>query len=358
MAQKIYQGIESLTEILNAAGTEKLLVVCDSFFDKMEISAFISSLPFETVRFSDFKPNPLYEDVCNGVDLFNNEKCDTILAIGGGSAIDVAKCIKLYCKMDKSENYLKQTMKDTGVLLIAVPTTAGTGSESTRHAVIYYNGAKQSISYPGIVPDYALLEPSVLKTLPIYQKKCTMLDALCQAIESWWSVSSTPESVAYSQKAIKGILANYKKYIFENDINAAEKIMRASNDAGHAINVTATTAAHAMSYKLSALYNIPHGHSVALCIPHVWENIINNTDKCADSRGEMHLKTVMYQIDGLITLSRFNALMKELDMPLPSCGEKPSLELMTASVNPERLKNNPVTLSCDVIYGMYERITK
>lgn len=358
MSQKIYYGIDSVSEILNGIGAKKLLLVCDSFFDKTELSSTVYAMPFETVSFCDFKPNPLYEDVCRGVSIFNSRNCDAILAIGGGSAIDVAKCIKLYCKMDPSENYLKQPYKDTGVPLIAVPTTAGTGSESTRHAVIYYNGVKQSISNASIVPDFAVLEPSVLKTLPVYQKKCTMLDALCQAIESWWSVLSTSESAEYSERAIKAILANYKKYIFENDLQAAKNIMQASNDAGHAINITATTAAHAMSYKLSSLYNIPHGHAVSLCMPHVWENIINNTDKCADSRGEAHLKAVMDDISELIPLSRFNELITELDMPSLNSDVKADLELITASVNPERLKNNPVTLSSDVIYSMYERIIK
>ncbi len=129
-----------------------------------------------------YTPNPLYEQVCGGVNLFNKEQCELIVAIGGGSTIDVAKCIKLYCKMDSRINYLKQETFDSGITLIAVPTTAGTGSESTRHAVIYYEGVKQSISHTSIIPDYAVLEPSVLKTLPVYQKKCTMLDALCQAM--------------------------------------------------------------------------------------------------------------------------------------------------------------------------------
>ena len=79
---------------------------------------------------------------------------------------------------------------------LAMPTTAGTGSEATRYAVIYYDGKKQSVTHDSVVPDVAILEPKVLKTLPLYQKKCTMMDALCQGIESWWSMNSTDESKA------------------------------------------------------------------------------------------------------------------------------------------------------------------
>ena len=118
--------------------------------------------------------------------------------------------------MDNDINYMQQEYIDSGITLIAVPTTAGTGSESTCHAVIYYEGEKQSISHTSIIPNYAILEPSVLETLPVYQKKCTMLDALCQAIESWWSVNSTEESKEYSRKAILAIKENWEEYIFKN----------------------------------------------------------------------------------------------------------------------------------------------
>lgn len=210
--------------------------------------------------FSDFTPNPLYEQVCNGIELLKTSNCDTILAVGGGSAIDVAKCIKLAVLAKEGNAAIIPPLVSTRVacdgtklLFIAIPTTAGTGSESTHNAVMYYKGSKQTVTNDGILPDYAVLEPSVLKTLPLYQKKCTMMDALCQGIESWWSVNSTEESYEYSRKTIELIMANWQKYIFENDEGAAAQIMLAANYGGRAINITATTAAHAMSYKITSL---------------------------------------------------------------------------------------------------------
>ena len=94
---------------------------------------------------------------------------------------------------------------------------------------MYYEDSKQTVTHDSILPDYALLEPSVLKTLPLYQKKCTMMDALCQGIESWWSVNSTEESYEYSRKTIELIMKNWESYIFENDSDAAEKIMLGAN---------------------------------------------------------------------------------------------------------------------------------
>lgn len=352
--QQIIKGLEEIKTVLEG---KKIFLVRDSAYDFLKIKDFFNLFPH--VEFSEFTPNPLYEQVCEGVKLFNDNQCDLIVAVGGGSTIDVAKCIKLYCKMDNSINYLKQEMADTGVTLIAVPTTAGTGSESTRHAVIYYEGAKQSISHVSIVPDYAVLEPSVLKTLPVYQKKCTMLDALCQAIESWWSVNSTDESKQYSRNAITSIMNCWEDYIFDNTDAAAEKIMEAANYAGRAINITATTAAHAMSYKITSLYSFPHGHAVAICMSEVWKYMINHTENCIDGRGSAYLSETLKEISDLISYEQFEDMLKKLEISQPQAKEREEeLKLLANSVNPVRLKNNPVALSAEVLEEMYRRIVK
>lgn len=352
MSQKILKGLDQIRSIL---GGKKFLLVRDSAYDYLKIKILFDAVPH--VEFSDFTPNPLYEQVCKGVELFNKEQCEWIVAVGGGSTIDVAKCIKLYCKMDCSINYLKQETFDSGITLIAVPTTAGTGSESTCHAVIYHEGVKQSISHPSIVPDYAVLEPSVLKTLPVYQKKCTMLDALCQAIESWWSVNSTDESIRYSRKAIEAIKANWEEYIFENTDGAAEQIMQAANYAGRAINITATTAAHAMSYKITSMYKFPHGHAVAVCMPEVWGYMLEHIEDCGDSRGVEYLKATLSRISEMINLPYFRSMIEKLDMNYPEAQDRETeLEILAQSVNPVRLKNNPVAFSTDILKEMYGRI--
>ena len=313
------------------------------------------------VVFDEFAPNPLYEQVCKGVELFNAEGCDTIVAVGGGSAIDVAKCIKLYCKMQVGELYLDQPYKDSGVKLIAIPTTAGTGSESTRYAVIYYEGKKQSVTHESIIPDVALLEPSVLKSLPLYQKKCTMLDALCQGIESWWSVNSTDDSKQLSRKAVELIVPNWRAYIFDNDEEAAAQIMAAANLAGQAICITQTTAAHAFSYKVTSIYGLPHGHAVAVCLHYIWEYMSNHIENCIDSRGEEYLKKTFQDIAIALdcqsvtnAIDKFRSMLVEMDMSQPSFIDKENeIEVLASSVNPVRLKNNPVFLDSEAIRYLY-----
>ena len=362
MRQTIYQGIGHLNEALKGAG--KVLLVCDSSFPYLSIKSDIEGMTVPYAVFDGFTPNPLYEDVSKGVDLFNAEGCDTILAVGGGSSMDVAKCIKLYSKMSKDTLYLEQEYRDTGVRLVAIPTTAGTGSESTRYAVIYYDGKKQSVTHDSIVPDAAILEPKVLKTLPLYQKKCTMLDALCQGIESWWSVNSNDESKEYSRKAVSDIMKWWREYIFENTDEAAVHIMEAANYAGRAICITQTTAAHAFSYKITSMYKLPHGHAVAVCLPEIWEYMIGNMDKCIDSRGEGYLSGIFQEIAGALgagspeeAVQLFRSMMEEMQMQQPvSENREADLEVLTTSVNPIRLRNNPVELDSLIIKIMYGNI--
>lgn len=358
--QQILQGYLNIDTVLHEIGSKQYMLVCDSSFPHLSIKdAFAPAALFD-----QFTPNPLYEDVCKGVELFNQHHCDAIVAVGGGSTIDVAKCIKLYCKMDSSQNYLHQEYHDSGVPLIAVPTTAGTGSESTRYAVIYYEGKKQSVTHDSIIPNYAILEPSLLTTLPLYQKKCTMLDALCQGIESMWSVNSTDQSRTFSKIAIDLIMHHWQDYIEQNSAAAAEAIMRAANYAGQAINITQTTAPHAMSYKLTSMYGLPHGHAVALCLPEVWMYMLEHPEKCIDPRGKEHLEFVfewLGQIMGCDSpykgLMMFRAIMFSLDMPKPESNNREAdLDILTKSVNPERLKNNPVTLIEETIRFIYNKI--
>lgn len=358
--QQILGGYENIAKALKEVGSEHYLLVCDSAFPYLPIKDELHP----AAVFDQFTSNPLYEQVCKGVELFSNEQCDAIVAVGGGSTIDVAKCIKLYCRMDHSRNYLEQEYRDSGVPLIAVPTTAGTGSESTRYAVIYFEGKKQSVTHESIIPNYAILEPSLLKSLPLYQKKCTMLDAMCQCIESLWSVNSTEESMLYAKIGLQMIVEHWHGYIEANSDEDAYYIMMAANYGGRAINISQTTAPHAMSYKLTSMYHIPHGHAVALCLPEVWMYMMEHPEECIDPRGKEHLDFVFEWLGQIMQcdspykgLMMFRAIMFGLDLPTITTNNlDEDLEILTDSVNPVRLKNNPVALSSTAISTMYKRI--
>lgn len=351
-----------LNTYLENKGIKRIFLVCDSSIGFLKINSFFEGLEnISVTRFSDFEPNPLYESVVKGVDVFNNGKCDCIIAVGGGSAIDVAKCIKLYSAMDKSKNYLEQEIVPNDIPFIAVPTTAGTGSEATRFAVIYYKGEKQSVTDISCIPDAAILDSSVLDTLPLYQRKATMLDALCHSVESFWSVNSNDESKKCSKRALEMIIVDMDSYLM-NDKNGNTAMMEAAHIAGKAINITQTTAAHAMCYKLTSLYKIAHGHAAALCLPVLWEYMLSNMDKCIDGRGKEYLKTVFDDIAKVLgcdipikAVEKLKAIIKSLELPIPTADEN-DFEILNTSVNPVRLKNNPVALDIDAIDEIYHRI--
>lgn len=343
--QQILWGISSLSDALS--GSRKVLLVCDSSYPFISIGprveSAISGVGSPLLKFSDFASNPLEESVLKGVDLFTKEACDTLVAVGGGSSIDVAKCIKLYAKAPETK-------------LIAIPTTAGTGSESTRFAVIYAQGKKQSITDDCIVPDFAILEPSVLESLPLYQKKCTMMDALCQGLESWWSVNSTDASRTISRRAVQMILSNWCEYLASGGTHLSGGVaMEAANLAGQAICITQTTAPHAFSYKLTSMYGLPHGHAVAICLPEIWDFMLANIEKCSDPRGAQYLQGVFEEISQLITPEGFRALLAELELTAPSAAEG-DIAILAASVNPIRLANNPVPISQQEAGEIYSRI--
>ncbi len=363
----INEDYTALDECFAQCGAKKVFLVCDNSMPFLKISSYFDNLEERigvgVIKFSDFQPNPLYESVVAGVKLFCCEKCDVILAVGGGSAMDVAKCIKLYSNMDHEKNYLGQEIVPNDVPLWAVPTTAGTGSEATRYAVIYYNGEKQSVADYSCIPSVVLMDASVLKTLPVYQKKSTMMDAFCHAIEAYWSVNSTDESKAYSKEAIQIIMANKALYLANSDEGNAN-MLRAANLAGKAINITQTTAGHAMCYKVTSLYGIAHGHAAALCVSELWPYMVNNTEKCIDPRGEEYLRGVFFEIAAAMgcdtveeAIKCYHDFVAELEFEIPTA-DVADIEKLKTSVNPVRLKNNPVRLDEQVIEGLYRRCLK
>jgi alcohol dehydrogenase class IV len=298
--------------------------------------------------FSDFSPNPRLEEIMKGLEFFEKQDYDVIISVGGGSALDTAKAIKLF--------YYRRSGKK--VPLIAVPTTVGTGSEATHFIVFYSNGEKQSEGDPEIsLPNYSICDPEFTYSLPKKIIADTGADAFSQAVESYWSVKSTKKSKKYSREAIKLILSNFKEAVNSSDKEALSKMLCAANLAGKAINITKTTACHSISYPLTSLFKIPHGHAVILTLG---EMIVFNEDvgikDCEDSRGPTYVKNTIKELLEIFGVSsteearnKIISLMKEvgLQTKLSELGlEEADVELVSSKVsNPERMKNNPRSLS-------------
>lgn len=346
------------------------LLVCGKSIERLRINDYMDQIPkrlgVKIVRFMDFQPNPDYESAVKGVHIFRARACDAIIAVGGGSAIDVAKCIKLFSNMDgdgADGAYLRQSVHANKIPFLSMPTTSGTGSEATRYAVIYYDGIKQSVSDYSCIPSTVLMDACVLKTLPAYQKKATMMDALCHAIESFWSVNSTEESRRYSRRAIEQVLANMEGYL-ANTKEGNTGMLYAANTAGKAINITQTTAGHAMCYKITTLFGCAHGHAAALCNRALFPWMINNLDKCIDPRGDKFLKAILTEIADSMrcdsvacAVQKLNEIVCSLSLEIPKASEEQFI-ILKNSVNPERLKNFPIKMDTDTIDKLYHDILR
>lgn len=300
--------------------------------------------------FSGYHSNPDLADAEGGAELFRNADCDGIISIGGGSSIDTAKAVKMLLNTGSMDKIIAGEIPERlSIPHIAVPGTAGSGAEATQNAVVYLNNSKFSLTHTDLRPEGVVLDSSLLDTLPLYHKKSCALDALSQGIESFWSVSSTPDSQVHAWLAVIGILDNLKNYI-AGDPHASDELMDASYQSGKAIQITRTTAAHAMSYQITKKLGPAHGHACLLTLPVHWD-YMNNMEEMRPVLKDLSEK--MRLGDPLLGPKLLRGIMIDLEMEIPPMPDKETLDFLTDSVNVERLGNHPVRLSKEDIRQIY-----
>ena len=312
------------------------------------------------VEFSDFTPNPKIEDALRGIALLKDTKLDMVMAVGGGSVIDMAKLICVFAAQPRDCMKIikdNESFRCKGIPLIAIPTTAGTGSEATRFVVVYVNNLKHSLSNQFFMPDYAIVDPVLTYKMPPELTASTGFDALSQAIESYWSTGSTEQSKKYASEAIKLAIKSMKGAVHRPDPENRSQMALAANLAGKAINISKTTAPHAVSYALTMHFGIPHGHAVAITLGKFF--LINanlENTRIRDERGREYLKKTMDDLCKLIggtnptECSRMiYKLMEEtgLKYNLSELGiyREEDIRCIVSNVNIERLSNNPVVIT-------------
>ena len=302
--------------------------------------------------FSEYHPNPDLKDAESGVQLYCTQKCDSIISIGGGSAIDTAKAIKALIYADSFEEAAKNHFHEKmEIPHLAIPGTAGTGSEATQFAVTYLNHRKISLNHPDLQPDGIILDAELLKTLPEYHKKSCALDALSQGIESYWCTSANEDSKVHAYLAILGVLDNLTAYL-NGDLHAAEEMLEASYQSGKAIQITRTTAAHAMSYQLTATMGYAHGHACMITLPVLWEMMYEHDEMkplLQDLSDKMRLG------HPLVVPRLLRGIMIDLNMEIPFVSEQEILDSLADSVNTERLQNHPLPMDRETVKVAYKR---
>ncbi|MBW8000498.1 MAG: phosphonoacetaldehyde reductase [Planctomycetes bacterium] len=366
MTQQIYSGYNCHTQLRSILKDFRpkniFLVTGQNSYHLSGAESLIGKIisEFKHVRFYECEVNPKLEDIEKGVDLFHKEKCDFVVGIGGGSVMDIAKSISLLAtQQSKIEEIIKKetAIKQREIPSVMIPTTAGTGSESTHFSTIYIGKTKYSLAHESLLPDIVILDPTFTDKLPASITACTGMDALCQSIESFWSVNSTEESRKYSTQAIRLLMSNLVKGVLAPDKNTRESLLIASNLAGKAINIAQTTAAHAISYPLTSYYNIPHGHAVALTLPYFIKlNSDIALENLQDKRGIDFVKNNMAELIELLDVhtpdearDKIINIMKEikLETRLSNLGiGKDSIKIIVENgFNPQRMKNNPKVIT-------------
>ncbi|WP_347548468.1 iron-containing alcohol dehydrogenase [Pseudalkalibacillus hwajinpoensis] len=281
IANKLITGkgaTEALPEELERLGVKNPLIVTDEILQKVgvvdQITAFMKGLTFEV--FTGVKPDPELSVVEDCTKLFNEGRHDGLIAVGGGSAIDIAKGVSAFTSFNGELTELVGTnlVSQKGAPIIALPTTAGTGSEVTNISILSDTEAqlKKGIVSDYLLPDVAIVAPEMTLTMPPSVTAASGVDALVHAIEAYISVHASPITDALAIYAIRMISSNLPKaYANPTNLEAREKMATASLMAGMAFGNAGVGAVHALAYPLGGRYHIPHGVSNALLLPYVME---------------------------------------------------------------------------------------
>ena len=273
----VFGSVDALPDILREKGKRSVLVVTDPGVLKHKLAdMLLERLDGASVKygiFSDIRPNPTVENIENARKAYISQNADAIIAIGGGSAIDAAKALGARIAHPR-----KSLARMGGILrvfrplpmFVAIPTTAGTGSETTLAAIVTDPERQRKyalMSFP-LIPHYAVLDPRMTLTLPPHLTATTGMDALTHAIEAFIGRSTTRETRTLAIDAVRLIFANIEK-AFEDgtDLGARSNMLLASHKAGLAFSKSYVGYVHAIAHSLGGRYDTPHGLANAVILP-------------------------------------------------------------------------------------------
>lgn len=355
---------ELVSYIRNVDAQRVLLLTGRSSFVASGAEQIIRRIPafVDVYRWLEFQTNPQIVDLGSGIEIVHEFDPDLIVAIGGGSVMDMAK---LLCAFDglRSRAQLESAIRTStpGVRhrgLVLAPTTSGSGSESTHFAVVYVGDAKFSVADVSLLPDYVFLDPDLTLSGSHYQKATSGADALTQSIESLWATNATSESIQFAKSALEKLtpaLTGYVQGLREPAVSMAE----GSYLAGRAIDISKTTGPHAMSYGLTKGFGINHGHAVIATFSAFARAIASENFDCQSTLGDGELRdrlNVIAQIVGAQNPSDIGdtvamiANSVGLTLGLQNLGVPfDALDDLADGVNVERLQNNPVRLSTQAL---------
>lgn len=363
--------IGQLPGLLDDYGIGKLFLLTDSGLKQAGVSEQVVELAQNAGvivhECSDAPREPGDEEVDRIVEEARVCAPDAVLGIGGGSVLDIAKLCSVLVRSTKKTIELLDgdAIPEHSLFTILVPTTAGTGSEATRNAIIAVPSRKTkgAVVHEKLLPDLVILDPNLTLSLPSGMTASTGVDALCHAMECFLSVKANAMNDLLAVEAIKLIAGSIKKAVHDGgNVNSRGNMLLASYYAGTCITLSGTNAVHAMSYPLGVEYHIPHGQANAMLLPFVMERNLKAIPE----------KTVVvascFGFDSSGNENAYDYLASELHSLVRDIGINTSLEDFgvrpddlpglagRAHANRRLMDNNPMDLSSGDIEAIYGRL--
>lgn len=281
--QEIVFGMGSLgqlPQLLEQSGSKKMMIISDRGLEKIgvvqKILDIVQDAGIETSQFLDILPNPTVEMVDQATAVYKESGATSIVALGGGSPMDVAKAVGVLARYGGSITEYEGAHKVPGAIepIIAIPTTAGTGSEVTAFSVITdtTRNYKLTVFSYELLPKYALLDPEMIMSVPPSVAASCGIDALIHAWEAYTSRGASPFSDAMAEKAMELIGGNIRRFVADRtNTEAASAMMSGSMFAGVAFAWARLGNVHAMSHPVSAFFGVPHGVANSILLPTIVE---------------------------------------------------------------------------------------
>ncbi|WP_010197986.1 iron-containing alcohol dehydrogenase [Psychrobacter sp. PAMC 21119] len=325
----------------------------------------------QVVVFDAVIADPPVDVVNDAMNIARDHNCDLVIGLGGGSSIDTAKIVALLPNDFKSVNDIldKDVSGFNKLPLFAIPTTAGTGAESTFVSVITAkDGSKKAIYTPKILPDVAILDATLTLKLPRYITAATALDAMVHCVEAYTSrTKKNPISDALAVKGLQMLWNNFEKVLAQgDDIDARAEMLLGSTLAGIAFVNSSVAAVHGLSYPLSINFHIPHGHANALVMCGVFTF---NLSEAAPLYAELAHAVMPTQTSGMADLDAATLFIDQLKMFLENSGLKyrlselditdqdiPALADIVINTYARLIATNPKDMTLDEVTTIYKEI--
>ena len=321
-------SIEQIADIVKDYGASRALIISDKGVARAGLierpKALLEAAGIAVTILDDTPPEPEVDQANAIFNAAKNAACDIVIGVGGGSAMDVAKLIAVLLNNDVTLRELlnKTPIAKRGLPTLMIPTTAGTGSETTPNSIVLVpeDELKVGIVSPKLMPDCVILDPKMTLGLPPAITASTGMDALCHAIECYTSKKGNPFSEMIALKAISLISRSIRRaFNTGTDIDARHDMLLGAMYGGMCIATSSTTAVHALAYPLGGKYRIAHGVSNAILLPFVMRfNAVGNEDKFRDVAVAMGLD--VDPADSKAATEKFIEAIFELnrDLQIPS----------------------------------------